>query len=242
MASTEAARRLTEAHRLAQARIGAQTVLLMQSVWPLLNPADLDGSSIRWVQVATPIINQQHGRSASLAANYYRTFRALEIGTAAFTPIIEGPVPPEVVATSLRVTGPVAVKQRLLAGLPLARALDLSAAGSAGAAMRHALAGGRGTLAGSIRADERTIGWARVTSGSPCSFCAMLASRGAVYSAETVDFETHDNCSCSIEPVYSRGTAWPPGSERWRDLWQQARSEPGDTSRNFRRLVEAIPS
>ncbi|MGY1440156.1 VG15 protein [Streptomyces reniochalinae] len=29
--------------------------------------------------------------------------------------------------------------------------------------------------------DRRCIGWRRVASGSCCSFCAMLASRGAVY-------------------------------------------------------------
>jgi hypothetical protein len=30
----------------------------------------------------------------------------------------------------------------------------------------------------------------------------MLAGRGAVYSADTVDFHTHGHCGCTAEPVY----------------------------------------
>lgn len=239
MASTAAGRRLTEAHRLAQARVGVGTVLLMRSIWPLLDLTALDATTERWLSAAEPIINTQRRRSAALAGDYYRSFRAIEAGSADVDVILEGPVDPAAVRTSLRVTGPVSIKQQMLAGLTLARASDISQATSAGAAMRHALNAGRDTLANTIVADEAAIGWARVTSGSPCWFCAMLASRGPVYSADSVDFEAHDNCSCSIEPVFRRRSSWPPGSQRWRDLWDQAKAEPGDTSRNFRRLVEA---
>jgi hypothetical protein len=30
----------------------------------------------------------------------------------------------------------------------------------------------------------------------------MLAGRGSVYSADTAEFEAHDHCGCSAEPVY----------------------------------------
>jgi hypothetical protein len=39
--------------------------------------------------------------------------------------------------------------------------------------------------------------------------------------------------------VYREDTGWPAGSDRYRDLWQQAKAEDGDTFAVFRRLVEA---
>ena len=62
---------------------------------------------------------------------------------------------------------------------------------STGAAVRHALNGGRGEVeqlvvvdAKKRFADRKVIGWARFTEDSetgPCYFCAILASQGAVY-------------------------------------------------------------
>jgi hypothetical protein len=42
----------------------------------------------------------------------------------------------------------------------------------------------------------------RVLGGAGCDFCQMLAGRGEVYSAETADFEAHDHCGCTAEPIY----------------------------------------
>jgi hypothetical protein len=36
-----------------------------------------------------------------------------------------------------------------------------------------------------------------------CDFCEMLADRGAVYGEASADFEAHDHCSCSAEPVFA---------------------------------------
>jgi hypothetical protein len=66
----------------------------------------------------------------------------------------------------------------------------------------------------------------------------MIAGRGPVYkSDDSAGFEAHDSCSCSAEPVYREGSAWPAGSEQYASLWQEAREEPGDTTANFRRLL-----
>ena len=43
--------------------------------------------------------------------------------------------------------------------------------------------------------DPKAKGWQRSASGG-CSFCQMLAGRGAVYSRSTVDFGAHNNCKC----------------------------------------------
>lgn len=75
----------------------------------------------------------------------------------------------------------------------------------------------RGMQAGQMIADRTTIGYARVsTTGRPCSFCAMLISRGPVYKSVESGFyksspsepglkeKYHDDCKCQIYPVHNQ--------------------------------------
>lgn len=59
----------------------------------------------------------------------------------------------------------------------------------------------RETVMGSLRQDPQGKGWRRHTNPG-CDFCDMLAGRGAVYSAETADFSSHDHCHCIAVPEY----------------------------------------
>lgn len=241
MAATAQARRLTETHRLAQARLGAQTVAQMFTAWRLLDPENLDGTIDRWLRIAVPLVERQRTISAQLAGNYLTTFRALEIGTTGprFTPVLVPTVAAEAIATSLTVTGPVSMKSAASRGVIITQAEDVARSRAAAAAMRHTLNGGRETVVQTMRADPRALGWARATSGKTCAFCAMLAGRGAVYSEDTADFEAHDHCACSAEPVYREDAALPTGSDRFQAMWQEARQLDGEPVDNFRRLVEA---
>lgn len=55
------------------------------------------------------------------------------------------------------------------------------------------------------------VGWRRVGSGNLCDFCAMLVSQGTLYDAESdADFEAHDGCTCTAEPVWERNAPEPP--------------------------------
>lgn len=241
MAATLEARRLTEAHRKAQAQLGAETVRLVLAAWNLLDLEDLDRTFENWLQVLVPIIRSQRRTSATLAANYLQTFRTLELGLAAgrLAPVIADDVPLTQLATSLLVTGPVSIRSNLARKVPVHRALDKAKTASAGAAMRHALNGGRQTIVQSLDGDDKALGWARTTSGSPCSFCAMLVGRGPVYRGErSANFEAHDNCSCSAEPVYRDDAAWTPGARRYADLWEKSTAGlGGDEARNAFRLA-----
>lgn len=249
MASSPEATLLTEAHRLAQARLGADTVRLMQSTWPLLDPTSLDATMARWLRVNLPIIDRQARRSADLASTYLRAFRAAEVGVSDWAPMLIELPSTEAVTTSLTVTGPVRIKKATEAGVPLRRAVSTAQAATAAAGMRHTLAGGRSLITRSIRADRRALGWVRTTSGDPCAFCAMLASRGAEYKTDSFNksdprftgagkFKVHDNCSCGLEPVYHRDTNLPAGTARYQELWKQAAAMDGNTTNNFRRLIE----
>lgn len=224
MAVTVQAATLTEAHRLAQARLGALTVRQMFASWPLLDPVDLDGTLDRWMRIALALVRAQRSVSARLAANYLTTFRALELGVdvPGVAPVLADLLDQTAAVTSLTVTGPATVKRAIGNGLSLEQAMSLGQATSARAAMRQAMNGGRDTIQGTIAADPKALGWARAASGKACHFCAMLAGRGPVYSKETVDFHAHDGCSCTSEPVYHRDAAWPAGSQRYAALWSEA--------------------
>lgn len=60
----------------------------------------------------------------------------------------------------------------------------------------------RDTVTTNTTRDPAASGWRRVSSGSGCKFCRMLADRGAVYKAETARFASHGNCHCSAAPAF----------------------------------------
>ncbi len=59
----------------------------------------------------------------------------------------------------------------------------------------------RASISMSSIADPASVGWRRVGAGK-CSFCRMLIGRGAVYSAATVQFKSHDHCECTAVPDF----------------------------------------
>lgn len=94
---------------------------------------------------------------------------------------------------------------------------DRAGARQAASAARMAMNGGRGELWKLGSGDKRVIGYVRLSrTGTPCGWCAMLISRGAVYRSEksatlaegAAEYEDgdkyHDNCNCYAEPVFSR--------------------------------------
>lgn len=247
MAATLLGAQLTELQRSAQLRLAAQVVAQMRSVWGLLDPEDLDATFERWLRVAVPVVRNNRAASARLAAAYIAAFRRAELGTLEGLPaVVAAPVDVRAVTTSLLVTGPWSVKKAMIRGVEVARAADVAEARSAAAAMRHVLDGGRETILPTVAADQRALGWARVASGNACAFCAMLASRGPVFSAASVRgdmfgpataFEAHDGCQCGAEPVYADGAAWPANSQRYRDLWDEHASGADNPLNSFRRAL-----
>ncbi len=191
---------LTEAHRLAQAKLSASVVADLLKVWPLLDPTALDATVDRWLTASQAIVVKKHGDSAALAREYLRRFRAVELGTpiTAWTP----PAPPvaaiDAIRTSLVVQGPVRIKAAMTARTALEVAARTAAGTSSAAGSRHALTGGRDTIVEAAKADERAQGLRRVTSGSACSFCSMLATRTDF----TYQFKAHDGCHCQTQPAY----------------------------------------
>lgn len=214
---------LTEAHRLAQARVGAETVQMMLSNWAQLDLSAVQATLTRWVESSERIIVAQYVRSANLAAQYGGLRERLELGpNATGSDLISAAdvITLEEMRPSLLVTGPGRLFETLRKGNTLEVAGEKAQVAAARSAQRLALSGGRKTLL------RTGVGYRRVTSGKPCAFCAMLASRGAVYhDHESAGFQAHDGCNCHPEPVYRRGETPPPQTQEWKDVYSEAQAE-----------------
>jgi hypothetical protein len=188
--------------RQQQLALRAQMVRTLMAIWPALDPARLDATFPAWSAAVGQIIMSQRATSSSLAAEYLAASRraARVSGPAVIVPA--DPVVLQRLDASLRVTSVIQVKRSMIAGRPIAQAMDAAFVSSTGAATNLALEGGRETLQQSIKADPKIVSWQRIGGGKSCDFCAMLIGRGAVYKEETVDFPAHDHCACMSQPLY----------------------------------------
>lgn len=200
MASTLAAARLTEAHRLAQAREGATAAIDLAQAWDVLDLEAIDATAGVWLDAARGIVTSHAAESARLAQDYLQAFRALEVGApgnpATWIPNLAQ------VDTSLLVTGPIRAKKLAGTGRTLDDISDLARSASSAAGQRLTLVGGRDVITTTIQHDRQARGYQRVASGNTCNFCSMLTGRGGVYSEESASFQAHDGCGCTAEPIY----------------------------------------
>lgn len=191
---------LTEAHRLTQLRLRAITIRELLRLWPALDPERLDATFAPWSTAVNALVQKRYDNSAGLAGRYFSAIRAEAIGQSAPAMLAAG-LPARQRAITLLVSGPVSIKKFTARGLDPAAAARQAFTTHSGAVSRLVLAGGRDTLLASVRGDRRAEGWQRITSGNACEFCEMLA--GNVYKEDTVDFEAHNHCACTAEPIFA---------------------------------------
>lgn len=133
--------------------------------------------------------------------------------------------------------------------------LESAGRNAANVADNEAIRAGRDLVDQASKRDRRVVGWARVTDGNPCHFCAMLASRGAIYtsrqSAEAVSDgrpndpeglkKYHPGCHCQVVPVYSRNDFLTPEARRLSREWKDVtRGKSGAEARKaWRQHMEA---
>jgi len=101
--------------------------------------------------------------------------------------------------------------------------------------------------------DKEATGWARVTEPDACSFCRLLATRGAAYTSKaSADFRAHTKkangsggtCRCHAEPVFGQ---YEPTAQARQDLedYQRLADEYGHSGRDilvaWRQHVEGRP-
>lgn len=223
MATTAAGKQLTAHQRVQQQALVASTLKELLTLWPAFNPANVASSWPALKAALRLLVGERRRISASLAGVYYADFRATEQIPGTFRPRLATAMNREEVDTSLEVTGPVAFKKAISVGQSPELAQDQAFVALSGSITRMVLAGGRDTVTEAVVDDDQALGWARVTDGDPCYYCAMLASRGPVYlSRSSASFEAHDHDQCGVEPVFDADADWPGAARQFEELWQES--------------------
>lgn len=237
MARTAEGAAVTQEFRGRQLALRAETLGEITQLWSGVEATDLRTTMGRFAEAAAAIVLLYARQSQADAGEYVLEFRAAE-GVAGLLELTTpaGLVRAAVVA-ALRAAGLGGIVHARKRGESIPTALDNGLVKTQGQAGLELFDAARGVVLDATRRDRASRGlWQRITSDRPCAFCAMLASRGPVYNARTVGFETHPHCACLPEPAYP-GTRMPAASARFADLWD----ETGDLQ-SFRRAIDVINS
>ena len=185
----------------------------LEQSWPNVDPQQLKATLPRFTAIIAQLVHRYGAASSTLAARFYQSQRQAAGIAGRFTVKPADPPP----WTQIRSTVGWATRDMWVADPPVDQALkDLT-----GATEQLVLDQGRDTIIGAANTDRKAIGWARVPEPDACYFCAMLATRGAVYKEDTVGFKAHNNCRCHVEPVF---THYEPSAQirEWDALYAKA--------------------
>lgn len=212
---------LADRYRRQQALLSAAVARDVVTVW--MSGFD-PGRPALWRSVLgllRPLVLSRFNASAGLARSFYREARRAAKAPGLFEPSFPTPPPVELIEVTAGITGPGAYDRSLRSGRAPEAAKRNAGVQLAGSMTRIVNNGGRQTIADAVEEDPDAIGWMRTTDADPCAWCAMMASRGAVYrSAETAGrakndrfvgeglFKWHDHCGCVATPV------WDPNDRR----------------------------
>lgn len=224
MAGTTAGARMTDAYRAQQLAVQAGSIRNLILLWRAVDVTALGDTIDVFAQAAALLAARGFDQSATSAAGYYTLFRQAEIGrgiaaaTAARPPLAQ-------LAGEIRGAALSGIIKARRAGLSVPQAASNGLVRAVGTLSKLVLAGGRMTITGAVAADRQALGWMRATSGDPCTFCRMLAGRGAQYKSEkSADFQPHDHCSCTPEPLYTRDADSLGAAAEGREYRQEWRS------------------
>ncbi len=194
---------LTQRHRAQQLLLRRATQSQVEQLWPVLNWSRLNETYPAFAVAAAGLVELNRSTSAGLASTYLRKFRKAAGVTGDFRVVRAEPLIVEQFSTSLWVTSVVAAKTAAGGGAAEVVAMGNALTQTKGSLARLVLNAGRETVLRTTSADDKASGFQRVLGGKGCDFCQMLAGRGAVYSEDSVEFEAHDHCGCSAEPIYA---------------------------------------
>lgn len=217
---------LADSHRIEQVKLSQMVTALMAQAWSQTMARGTNGFPA-FLALSEMLIGRGQGMSAAMAGRYYNQLAVM----AGFDPIelAGGELNRAGLAKSLKTVGPDRVAEGLARGLPIEEAQRQAMIAAMGVGKRYTLDGGRNLLLEAADRDPHIERWARVSDGNPCSFCAMLVSRGAVYhSEETGGFKSHDFCGCGVRLVTADeddGGA-DAQADKYKKLWDATNKDP----------------
>lgn len=203
MALTPTGDALTRAHRDEQILLAARAAGEAEVFWSELNPAD----PMPWAYTAALMIEDQKRQSSRLSRAYLQEFGYAETGS----PVtVESPRPNLDLLIGLTVVAGVRELENLPDTLTPGDVRDRFAEIVAAETQRTY----REMVANNAGSQRKA--WRRVAQANACAFCAMLASRGPVYTETTASIRKHDGlryhrgCKCTAEPWYGEWSEWRP--------------------------------
>lgn len=236
--------------RSAQSSLTRLLVRDLRGLRRLIDPARLPETVPLWMSAVRALVDQYGAASATVAADSYNRQRDDANAPGRFDAEPSRSLPDEQVEASLRW----AVKD-LWAETDESFDVRLAQAQSRAEAVVQKLVAdqGRATMRQATERDRGAVAYARAAALGACSFCKLMATRGAVYkNAQTAGREAderftgnasvvkfHDNCHCTIIPVF-RGQAFElsPHAAEWDRLYREyAQGHSGDQLRLFRRAL-----
>ncbi len=156
----------------------------LQAIW-----RSVGGDPAALAEILAELVQTYGEAAAALSADWYDELRADTGVRAGFTAVVPEPREPGTSAL-VRWAAAEATTENAFRSL------------IAGGIQKRITNYSRNVITTSSVQDPRASGWMRIGSGE-CGFCAMLISRGAVYSKSTVDFASHDHCKCGAAPSWS---------------------------------------
>lgn len=258
---TAVGQRLTAEFRRSQLSLRARLIRRILALWPTLDPRRVQATTPAWMSVTLPVVLEHRTESARLAADYYTALRAVEVpGEYQRVRWSDfAPTDTTAPAVSLLVTGTAELKKTTarLAGVEdatrlealeraVTKAAETAVVEVSGAAVRHALDGGREVLRGAAAADRKVTAFVRRSDGDPCYFCALMISRGPVYRNEYAAgknansatksrtgvertpfvgdglYKFHDHCACTIEPFFDEDPGMDDTALRYAQIYKDA--------------------
>ncbi|MFD7861862.1 hypothetical protein [Streptomyces sp. NPDC059783] len=237
-----------DAARLRAAQLGLTRLLVrdVRALRRLIIPSRLHSSVPDWLAAMQEVIDQYARVSAALGAEFYDGQRAAAGVPDGFTVPVADPPPPEQTEASLRWASkdvwerdPDDPATTDAQREPLEVRLDQAEKKAEAVAQKLVTDTGRGTVQEAVRQDRQATAWARAAALGACSFCKVLASRGAVYKQNTAGFQAHDGCHCGVIPVF-RGQRFELSSHaaEWERLYREyAAPYSGNQLARFRRAL-----
>lgn len=242
-----------EVHQVSQEAVAALILPLLQAAWDLLDFDRLEETLPRFRDAVQAVVNHYGQAASAMAAQHFKAVRSRagvpgRVSIPAVSPIPDGFVD-QMVAEAVAVA---------MEDVETARG-DLDAA-----AEQLVLDQGRKQMMTAAALDDAARGWARIPNAGACSFCLMLAlraSNGLLYTSKAAAtmnrrsrrnaarpdqpfkgagaFKAHDNCRCTVEPVFGRYEATAQVREAQKTWDEVTKGRTGKDARAaFRQAVE----
>ncbi|GAA2802994.1 hypothetical protein VO63_05135 [Streptomyces showdoensis] len=229
--------------RMAQRSLTRSLTRDVRSLRRIIIPSRLEVTVPDWIAAVQVLVDQYGSASSALSADYYDAARTAARVAGRFDVPLADPPPDEQVENSLRWAtkdlwprDPDDPQTTEAQSEPMDVRLEQAEKKAEAVAQKLVVDQGRGTVQEAVRRDRQATAWARSAALGACSFCKLLATRGAVYKQDTADFQAHDGCHCGVVPVF-KGQRFELSdhAREWERLYREfAAPHSGDQLRRFR--------